>query len=141
MTVAEVFRTAYKKACYLPWYSHFSLFALCNYPTCLLKICDTSFGYAPQGSSGMSYCNQTPFPPREGLGLGTRLGCQSAMVWTGWDNSCPGCMDRLRKRYSHLVGGSFLAGKVAWTLSGCMTTKSAKYCMLVNEWAWSRSRV
>ena len=22
-----------------------------------------------------------------------------------------------------------------------MTTKSADYCMLVNEWAWSRSRV
>ena len=64
-------------------------------------------------------------------------------------------MDRLTKHYSHLVGGSFLAGKVAWTLSGCMTTKSADYCMLVNEWetksadycmlinewAWSRSRV
>ena len=26
------------------------------------------------GSSGMSYCNQTPFPPCEGWGLGTRLG-------------------------------------------------------------------
>ena len=25
------------------------------------------------GSSGMSYCNQTPFPLREGWGLGTRL--------------------------------------------------------------------
>ena len=49
--------------------------------------------------------------------------------------------DRLRKHYSHLVGGLFLAGKVAWTLSGCMTTKSADHCMLVNEWAWSRSRV
>ena len=55
--------------------------------------------------------------------------------------ACPGCMDRLRKHYSHLVGGSFLAGKVAWTLSGCMTTESADYCMLVNEWAWSRSQV
>ena len=70
-----------------------------------------------------------------------RLGCQSAMVGTGWANSCPGCMDRLRKRYSHLVAGSFLAGKAAWALSGCMTTESADYCMLVNEWAWSRSRV
>ena len=30
------------------------------------------------GSSGMSYCNQTPFPPREGWGLGTRL----ERVWT-----------------------------------------------------------
>ena len=27
------------------------------------------------GSSGISYCNQTPFPPREGKGLGTRLEC------------------------------------------------------------------
>ena len=32
-----------------------------------------AFGYTPQGSGGMSYCNQTPFPPREGWGLGTRL--------------------------------------------------------------------
>ena len=40
-----------------------------------------------------------------------RLGCQSAMVGTGWTNSCLGCMNRLRKRYSDLVGGSSLAGK------------------------------
>ena len=70
-----------------------------------------------------------------------QLGLAVKVPWTGWANSCPGCMDRLRKRYSHLVGGSFLAGKVAWTLSGCMTTESADYCMLVNEWAWLRSRV
>ena len=50
-------------------------------------------------------------------------------------------MDRLRKRYSHLVGGSFLPGKAAWALSECMTIESADYCMLVNEWAWLRSRV
>ena len=72
--------------------------------------------------------------------VAARLGCESAMVGTGWANSYPGCMDRLRKHYSHLVGGSFLAGKVAWTLSGCMTTKSADYCMLVNEWVWASSR-
>ena len=71
--------------------------------------------------------------------VAARLGCQSAVVRTGWANSCPGCMDRLRKRYSHLVGGSFLTGKAAWALSGCMTTESADCCMLVNEWAWSRS--
>ena len=69
------------------------------------------------------------------------LSCQSAMVGTVWANSCPGCMDRLCKHYSHLVGGSFLGGKAAWALSGCMQTESADYCMLVNEWAWSRSRV
>ena len=45
------------------------------------------------------------------------------------------------KHYSHLVGGSFLGGKAAWALSGCMQIESADYCMLVNEWAWSRSRV
>ena len=44
-----------------------------------------------------------------------------------------GCMDRPRNRYSHLVGGSFLAGKAAWGLSGCMTPESADCCMLVNE--------
>ena len=94
--------------------------------------------------------------------VAARLGCQSAMnscpgcmdrlrnryshlvggsFLAGKVASCPSCMNRLRNRYSHLVGGSFLAGKVAWTLSGCMTTESADYCMLVNEWAWSRSRV
>ena len=35
--------------------------------------------------------------------VAARLGCQSAMVGTGWVNSCPGCMDRLRKHYSQLV--------------------------------------
>ena len=29
---------------------------------------------------------------------------------------------------------SFLAGKAAWALSGCLTTESADYCMLVNDW-------
>ena len=73
--------------------------------------------------------------------VATRLGCQSAMVGTWWANSCPGCVDRLRKRYSHLVGGLFLAGKAAWALSGCVTTESVDYCMLINEGVWSRSRV
>ena len=59
----------------------------------------------------------------------------------GWANSCPRCLDRLRRPYSHLVGGSFLAGNAAWTLSGCMTTESADYCILINEWAWLRSQV
>ena len=50
-------------------------------------------------------------------------------------------MGRLRKHYSHLVEGWFLARKAAWSLGRCMTTDSADYCMLVNEWAWSKSRV
>ena len=40
-----------------------------------------------------------------------RIGCKSTVVGTRWLNSCPGCMDRLRKCYSHFLGGSFLAGK------------------------------
>ena len=55
--------------------------------------------------------------------------------------SHPESMDRLRKYYSHLVGGWFLARRAAWTLSRCMTTYSADYCMLINEWAWSESQV
>ena len=43
-----------------------------------------------------------------------RLGCKRSMVGTGWPNSRPGYMNRLRKRYSHLLGGSFLAGKAFW---------------------------
>ena len=53
--------------------------------------------------------------------VAARLGCKSAMVRTRWANSHPGCMDRLRKCYSHLLGGSFLAGKAAYALSGCLT--------------------
>ena len=32
-----------------------------------------AFGYVSQGLGGMLYCNQSPFPPRVGWGLGTRL--------------------------------------------------------------------
>ena len=70
------------------------------------------------------------------------LGLAVKAPWLGPGGPfCPGYMERLRKHYSHLVGGSFLAGKAAWALSKCMTTKSADHCMLVNEWARSRSRV
>ena len=50
-------------------------------------------------------------------------------------------MDGHRKCYSHLLGSSFLAGKVASTLSGYLPTENADYCMLINECAWLRSRV
>ena len=71
--------------------------------------------------------------------VAVRLGCKSVMVGTGWANFCPGCIDRLRKCYSHLAGGSFLAGKAARALNGCLTTENGGYYMLVNEWAWLRS--
>ena len=68
-----------------------------------------------------------------------RLDCKSNMVGTGLANSRPGCMSRRRKRYSHLLGGSFLAGKASWAPSGRLSTESADYCIPVNEWAWLRS--
>ena len=78
--------------------------------------------------------------------VAARLGCQSAMVGTvvgtGWANFALAAWIGLENAtLTSTVGSSFLAGKVAWTLSGCMTAESADYCMLVNEWAWSRSRV
>ena len=50
--------------------------------------------------------------------VAARLGCEKTIVVTRLANSHPGCMDRLRKYYSYLVGGSFLAKKAAWALSG-----------------------
>ena len=52
---------------------------------------------------------------------------QGDIAWTGLVNATLA-----------LYRGSFLAGKAAWALRDCMTTKSADYCMLVNEQAWSR---
>ena len=48
-----------------------------------------------------------------------RFGCKRTLVGTGCANSRPGCMSRLRKRYSHTPGGLFLVGKASWALSGC----------------------
>ena len=70
-----------------------------------------------------------------------RLGCKRTMVGTGWANSRPGCMSRLRKHYPHLSGGSFLAENTSLALSGCLPIKSADHCMLVNEWVWLTSQV
>ena len=49
------------------------------------------------------------------------------LAGTGWANSCTGCMDRLRKRYSHLLESSFLSEKTAWALSRYLLTTSADY--------------
>ena len=59
-----------------------------------------------------------------------RLGCKKAMIGTGWANSRPGCMNRLRKCYSHLV---LLAGKAACVLIGCLPTKNGDHCMLMHS--------
>ena len=57
------------------------------------------------------YFSTSPQGAREKFGLGTRLA-------EGW----------------------FLERKGAVALNGCMATDSAEYCMLVNEWVWSKSR-
>ena len=69
--------------------------------------------------------------------VAARLGFEKAVVSTWWATPHPDCMDRLRKHYSHLAEGWFLARKAAWSLSRCMATD---YYMLVNEWVWSKSR-
>ena len=52
----------------------------------------------------------------------------------------PCCMNRRRKRYSHLRG--VWQGRLhAWTLSGYLPNENADYCMFINEWAWLRSWV
>ena len=56
-----------------------------------------------------------------------RLGCKRTKGGTGGGglaNSWPGCMSRHRKCYSHLSGGSFLAGKASWALSSLGTRPS-----------------
>ena len=70
-----------------------------------------------------------------------RLVCKSNILATGLANSCPGCMSMLRKCYSRLLGGSFLAGKASWAPRECLPTESADYCMRVNDWVWLRPRV
>ena len=50
--------------------------------------------------------------------VAVRLGLEKAVIGTGRATPCPDCMDRLRKHYSHLAEGWFLARKAAWALSG-----------------------
>ena len=72
--------------------------------------------------------------------VAARLGFEKAMVGTRRATPPSDCMDRLRKHYSHLAEGWFLARKAAWSLSGCMATDNADYYRLVNEWVQSKSR-
>ena len=61
-----------------------------------------------------------------------RLGCTKALVDSGWINCHIGCINGLRKYYSHFVGGSFLAGKAIWLLNGCLLANN-DYCKLVKN--------
>ena len=51
--------------------------------------------------------------------------CRSALVGTGWSNSCLVCTNRLRKHCSHLVGSSFLAVKAFSALNECLLAENA----------------
>ena len=62
------------------------------------------------------------------------LALKRAMAGTKWANFCPGCMNRPRKCYSHLLV-HFWQERTAWALSRYLPTVKADYCMLVNEWA------
>ena len=55
----------------------------------------------------------------------TRLGCKKAIFEIGWAKSHFGCINRLRKDHSHLVGSTIMAGKAAWALSEHLPTKNA----------------
>ena len=72
--------------------------------------------------------------------VAARLGFEKAMVGTRRATPRSDCMERLRKHYSHLAEGQFLARKAAWSLNGCMATDSADYYMLVDKWVCSKSR-
>ena len=53
-----------------------------------------------------------------------------------WLHHTAHCAENIYFLCAGSVGGSFLAGKGSWALSGCLTTESADYCMPINEWAW-----
>ena len=58
------------------------------------------------------------------------LGCKGVVVDTG---SHAGSMNGLRKRYSHFVGGLFLAGKADCVMKECLPAENTDYCMFVDE--------
>ena len=60
-----------------------------------------------------------------------RLGCKTAVIGTKWTNSRPSY--RPRKCYFHLLGGSFMAGKVAWAQSSiCQPRMLTIACLLMS---------
>ena len=57
----------------------------------------------------------------------------TAIVGTGWANSCFGCTDGLRKHYSPLVVAFVLTQKVVWVLKVCLLGKNADCCKFNNN--------
>ena len=64
--------------------------------------------------------------------VAARLGCKGVVVDTGRANSHPGSVNGLRKRYSHFVGGLFLAGRASCVMKECLPAENTDY-MFVNE--------
>ena len=65
--------------------------------------------------------------------VAVRLGCESSMVGTRLANLRPGCMSRLRKCYSHLLEGSFLAGRLLRLKAGvCLLRVLTIACSLMS---------
>ena len=74
--------------------------------------------------------------------VAARLGFERGMVSTRWATSRLTTWTGLENTTLTLyIEGWFLARKATWALSECMVTSSADYYMLINECAWSKSRV
>ena len=65
-----------------------------------------------------------------------RLGCIRAMVSIEWGHSHPGYTNELKKHYSHLVGGSFLAGEAALVTQAKFYPVQFLYCFNHFGGAW-----
>jgi len=74
--------------------------------------------------------------------VAARLGFERGMVSTRWATSRLTTWTGLENTTLTLyIEGWFLARTATWALSECMVTSSADYYMLINECAWSKSRV
>ena len=51
--------------------------------------------------------------------VAAKLGCKGAIVGTRWANSCPGCMDRLRKWGIHFWEGRLLVSEWVFDNQEC----------------------
>lgn len=65
--------------------------------------------------------------------VAAKLGCKRAMVGTGWAHSHPGCVNRLRERYSHLVGVHFWQGRLLGFRMGICQMRIKKRLGLINQ--------
>lgn len=60
--------------------------------------------------------------------VAAKLGCKEAMIGSEWVNSHPGCMNRQRKCYSHLLGVHSRQERLLG-FEGYLPTKNANYIL------------